>query len=561
MATNCDYIEDNVKPQQITKSAAATATTEATNASSTMSEHAEKQDGREKEKEMAADCQLHQLLCDNQEADSFECAFESTMDDLEQAVADGYESDSEASANGRGTADSSASSLSQLGGLGGLQYSQQLTPQLEMQLQSLPRVNSFDFQSSSSGSSSDNENDDDDDDVDDMGSVGALNLSAKFARASDARYDLFHQRPPYLLPSFQERRRLSQCKEEDDEDDGGDKSPPVSGDAPRFERASKAPPRPPTPQDAASKEKFRELERLRQQFMHKIDRINTQQYTSLPPPPPPPPPPIPATILPKALKELLQSSVEKVSPPATPVQPAVQPEAATVSTPPATPPATPTAAASHLPLQLPHSADQAVIIKGKFKVTRAQETPQLRVEAQQLRELKPSANAQTISFPSSFGGYSSVQGLFSQRYGSHRFPAAQPHLSKQFFDSSLVEIRASNASLNHNQSLNCDSSSNASSLANKPRTPSERELDEIWIRRGPALPGAMNASSNASPTPSASSAQTAAAVRPVSLGGAATMPRLLLRNESSNSATISPSRQLATSGSVSVSVSEDVSWV
>lgn len=559
MATNCDYIEDNVKPQQITKSAAATATTEATNASSTMSEHAEKQDGREKEKEMAADCQLHQLLCDNQEADSFECAFESTMDDLEQAVADGYESDSEASANGRGTADSSASSLSQLGGLGGLQYSQQLTPQLEMQLQSLPRVNSFDFQSSSSGSSSDNENDDDDDDVDDMGSVGALNLSAKFARASDARYDLFHQRPPYLLPSFQERRRLSQCKEEDDEDDGGDKSPPVSGDAPRFERASKAPPRPPTPQDAASKEKFRELERLRQQFMHKIDRINTQQYTSLPPPPPPPPPPIPATILPKALKELLQSSVEKVSPPATPVQPAVQPEAATVSTPPATPPATPTAAASHLPLQLPHSADQAVIIKGKFKVTRAQETPQLRVEAQQLRELKPSANAQTISFPSSFGGYSSVQGLFSQRYGSHRFPAAQPHLSKQFFDSSLVEIRASNASLNHNQSLNCDSSSNASSLANKPRTPSERELDEIWIRRGPALPGAMNASSNASPTPSASSAQTAAAVRPVSLGGAATMPRLLLRNESSNSATISPSRQLATSGSVSVSVSEDVS--
>lgn len=561
MATNCDYIEDNVKPQQITKSAAATATTEATNASSTMSEHAEKQDGREKEKEMAADCQLHQLLCDNQETDSFECAFESTMDDLEQAVADGYESDSEASANGRGTADSSASSLSQLGGLGGLQYSQQLTPQLEMQLQSLPRVNSFDFQSSSSGSSSDNENDDDDDDVDDMGSVGALNLSAKFARASDARYDLFHQRPPYLLPSFQERRRLSQCKEEDDEDDGGDKSPPVSGDAPRFERASKAPPRPPTPQDAASKEKFRELERLRQQFMHKIDRINTQQYTSLPPPPPPPPPPIPATILPKALKELLQSSVEKVSPPATPVQPAVQPEAATVSTPPATPPATPTAAASHLPLQLPHSADQAVIIKGKFKVTRAQETPQLRVEAQQLRELKPSANAQTISFPSSFGGYSSVQGLFSQRYGSHRFPAAQPHLSKQFFDSSLVEIRASNASLNHNQSLNCDSSSNASSLANKPRTPSERELDEIWIRRGPALPGAMNASSNASPTPSASSAQTAAAVRPVSLGGAATMPRLLLRNESSNSATISPSRQLATSGSVSVSVSEDVSWV
>lgn len=571
MATNCDYIEDNVKPQQITKQSAV-ATTGATDADAcaTMSEQAEKQDGREKEKakEKSTDFQLQQLLHDNQDADSFECAFESTMDDLEQAVADGYESDSEASANGRGTADSSASSLSQLGGLGGLQYSQQLTPQLELQLASMPRVNSFDFRCSSSGSSSDDDEDDDDeDDIDDMGSVGALNLNAKFARATDARYDLFHQRTPYLLPSFPERRRLSQCKEEDDEDDGsGDKSPTVaSGEAPRFERASKAPPpRPPTPQDAASKEKFRELERLRQQFMHKIDRINTQQYTTLPPPPPPPPPPIPATILPKALKELLQSSVEQVDaqPQPSTATVAVQPEAvAREVSPPAlvTPTASPVATP---PVQLPHSAD-AVIIKGKFKVTRAQETPELRVEAQQLRELKPSANSQTISFPSSFGGYSSVQGLFSQRYGSNRFSAAQPHLSKQFFDSSLVEIRASNASLNTNanQSLNCDSS-----LANKPRTPSERELDEIWIRRTPALPGATrNASSDASPTPSAAAAASTAtatsaqpAVRPVSLGGAATMPRLLLRNESSNSAT-SPSRQLTTSGSVSVSVSEDVS--
>ncbi|XP_034116073.1 uncharacterized protein LOC117575802 isoform X1 [Drosophila albomicans] len=564
MATNCDYIEDNVKQQQITKSGAATTagttavdavnrTSVSSNASSTMSEHAEKQDGNEK----------LQMLCGNNQMDSFECAFESTMDDLEQAVRDGYESDSEASANGQATGESSGSSLSQLAGIGGLQYSQQLTPQMELQLQTLPRVNSFDFQSSS-GSSSDDENDDDaDDDVDDMGVVGALNLSAKFARSSDARYDAYHQRPPYLLPPFMERRRLSQCKEEDDEDDG-DKSPPVSSngnDAPRLERASKAPPRPPTPQDAASKEKFKDLERLRQQFMHKIDRINTrnieEQYTSLPPPPPPPPPPIPATILPKALKELLQSSEPPVAtPPAAPkVAPAplAIPEQFTVATDGTSPAAT---------LQLPHAAEPPIIIKGKFKVSRAQETPELRMEAQQLRELKPSANAQTISFPSSFGGYSSVQGLFSQRYGSNRFPVAAPHMSKQFFDSSLVEIRApSQLSLNNsnnngsqNQSLNCDSNS----LANKPRTPSERELDDIWIRRAPALPAQMEArrtADGASPTPSAAAA-TVSVARPVSLGGVSTMPRLLQRNESSHSAT-SPSRQLTASGSVSVSVSED----
>lgn len=518
-----------------------------------MSEHKEQQDGREKEKdkEMGRDREQMQMLCHSNQMDSFECAFESTMDDLEQAVADGYESDSEASANGQATAESSASSLSQLAGVGGLQYSQQLTPQLEMQLQSMPRVNSFDFQSSS-GSSSDDENDDDVD-VEDMGVVGALNLSAKFTKASDARYDLYHQRPTYLLPPFIERRRLSQCKEEDDEDEG-DKSPPVggnTGEAPRFERASKAPPRPPTPQDAASKEKFKDLERLRQQFMHKIDRINTrnieEQYTSLPPPPPPPPPPIPATILPKALKELLQSSE-----PASPAVSAKQPAAVIVPE-----QQQQTGAVSPIiPLQLPHAAEPPIIIKGKFTVSRAQETPELRMEAQQLRELRPSDNAQTISFPSSFGGYSSVQGLFSQRYGSNRFPVAAPHLSKQFFDSSLVEIRApsqSNVSLNANsqhQSLNCDT--NISSLANKPRTPSERELDEIWIRRAPALPMHMDGHDGASPTLSN--------MRPVSLGGVSTMPRLLQRNESSHSAT-SPSRQLTASGSVSVSVSDDVSLV
>lgn len=550
MATNCDYNEDNVKQQQITKTTIAAAADETIRSNSsnasTMSKHEEKQDGKEKDNEQfqAEEQLMQQQLCLNNQMDSFECAFESTMDDLEQAVFDGYESDSEASANGQAT-DSSASSLSQLAGIGGLQYSQQLTPHGELQPQpQLSRANSFDFQSSS-GSSSDDENDDDDGgDVE----VGALNLSSKFSRASDGRYDIYHQRPTYLLPPFIERRRLSQCKEEDDEDESGDKSPPVGangGDAPRFDRVSKAPPRPPTPQDAASKEKFKDLERLRQQFMHKIDRINTrnieEQYTSLPPPPPPPPPPIPATILPKALKELLQPSEPEV-PESEPAATAVEPPAM---------PTSPTLA----PLQLPQAAEPPLIIRGKFKVSRAQETPELRVEAQQLRELKPSANSQTISFPSSFGGYSSVQGLFSQRYGSNRFPVAAPHLSKQFFDSSLVEIRApsqSNLSLNAtnspNQSLNCDSNS-SSSLANKPRTPSERELDDIWIRRTPAMPGDASA-------PVGGVSQ----VRSVSLCGASTMPRLMLRNESTNSTT-SPSRQLTNSGSVSVSVSDDVSLI
>lgn len=156
-----------------------------------------------------------------------------------------------------------------------------------------------------------------------------------------------------------------------------------------------------------------------------------------------------------------------------------------------------------------------------------------------------------------------MQGLFSQRYGSNRFPTAAPHMSKQFFEPSLVEIRTpaqSNVALNttglansNHQSLTCDTNS----LANKPRTPSERELDEIWIRRqdgglsGTTAPGAPGA-----PLPLLQQQQQQQQ-RPVSLGGASTMPRLL-RSESSASTT-SPSRQLTNSGSVSVSVSDDVS--
>ncbi|KAH8294826.1 hypothetical protein KR018_003478 [Drosophila ironensis] len=561
MATNCDFIEEQVKQQPLA------------NAGASMGDHDEKHDGRaedatEKDKEPEPEpkpplghSNAYQRF-GNAAEDSFECAFESTMDDLEQGVLDGYETDSEASANDQITDSASSGSLGQLReqreervrGLPGSLHGQHIDSEM---LKCLPRSDSFDFHSSS-GSSSDDEDDpeDDDDDGDEVQHGLGLTLSGKFAKV-----DMFsgHQRPGYLLSSmapFIERRRLSQCKEEDDEDGDQPAAASASGELSKAEKASKAPPRPPTPQDEASKERFKDLERLRQQFMHKIDRINTRniEESKAPPPPPPPPPPIPATILPKALKELLHTQeppapapalVLSLAPAPTPA-PAAEPVKAKEGVPaPVSEPASP----------LPLPSEPPLIIKGKFKVSLAQETPELRTEAQKLSQLKASSNAHTISFPSSFGGYSSVQGLFSQRYGSNRFPAASPHLSKQFFEPSLVEIRTpahSNVALNvtglgnssNHQSLNCDTNS----LANKQRTPSERELDEIWIKRaeGPVSSGAAGAA-----LPQVQFQPQ----RPVSLGGASTMPRLL-RNESGASTT-SPSRQLTNSGSVSVSVSDD----
>ncbi|XP_030373551.1 uncharacterized protein LOC115623389 isoform X1 [Scaptodrosophila lebanonensis] len=612
MATNCEYIDENVsRSNQKIKSTKNSTTTSA------MPTHAaEKQDaGREKDpgKEVteqpassssnsltrAAPACLRPSLYQGAD-DSFECVFESTMDDLEQAVLDGYESDSEASANDQAT-DSSASSLSlclqdrsantnsnnnTTNAIGNgnhnnnhnnaeSKYGQNLD---EILLQAFhPHRNSFDFQSSS-GSSSDDEEEDEDDD-ENFGMMGSLNFPSKFAKSSDGRYDIYHQRPAYMLAPFVERRRLSQCKEEDDEDEG-DKSPQpqlggAAAGAPNFERNSKAPPpRPPTPQDEASKEKFKDLERLRQQFMHKIDLINTRniEECKATPPPPPPPPPIPATILPQALKDLLQSSTAAATPPpaiaappaAAAAPPAEKPPAIVVTSPPpltlmtapatvsratlspVTTPATPTTPPlAQLPPLSPTSHTEPLIIRGKFKVTRAQEVPELRPEAKQLSHMQPSSNSQTISFPSSFGGYSSVQGLFSQRYGSNRFPTAAPHFAKQFFDTSLVKIRGpteSNQSLNNNNQspINCDTNS----LASKPKTPSERELDEIWIKRTTAFEASASASTDPQ-TP----------VRSVSLASSSTMPRLL-RNESASSAA-SPSLPLTASASVSVSVSED----
>ncbi|XP_032577361.1 flocculation protein FLO11 isoform X4 [Drosophila sechellia] len=551
MATNCDFIEQPVKQQPLANAAVMGVQEDKVQEPKELPDEPAKQPDNHPYQQFAGE-------------DSFECAFESTMDDLEQGVLDGYESDSEASANDQITDSASSGSLGQvaqqqlreerLRGLPGPLHGQHIDSEM---LKCLPRSNSFDFHSSS-GSSSDDEDDPDDDDDEVHHSLG-LSLSGKFVKV-----DLYsgHQRPGYLLPPYIERRRLSQCKEEDDEDEGdrtqlggGSSS---TGESTKSEKASKAPPRPPTPQDEASKEKFKDLERLRQQFMHKIDRINTRniEESEAPPPPPPPPPPIPATILPKALKALLHTQ-EPVAPPSRsfPVgPPSPAPTSSDIVAKETLVPVTPEPVS---PLPLP--TEPPLIIKGKFKVSLAQETPELRVEAQKLSKLKASSNAHTISFPSSFGGYSSVQGLFSQRYGSNRFPIAAPHLSKQFFEPSLVEIRTpaqSNVALNttglansNHQSLTCDTNS----LASKPRTPSERELDEIWIRRqdgglsGSTAPGAPGA-----PLPLLQQQQQQ---RAVSLGEASTMPRLL-RSESSASTT-SPSRQLTNSGSVSVSVSDD----
>lgn len=487
MATNCEYIEENLSHQKCTIS------NSASNASMT---HEEKQDSTEKScsKSSFSDASSeaggsrsgsigslrHQNGCSTSLAtshfmvpsslgdDVFENAFEASMDDLEHnANNDGYESDSEPSLNGDAEQELAPGDLHSCN-------SENMTCSTGLgtgTLHTFPRCTSFEYQSSGSDS--------DEDDVESSEIQSALNMSPQYYT-----HDIFHMRP-YLMP-FMERRRLSQCKEEDEDD--GDKSPqPQSPDqlqAAKFERnARPTPPPPPPANDKASAEKFKDLERLRQQFMHKIDSINTNnvediktvtvapEHTS-----PPPPPPIPPTILPPALINLLESAKSTSS--------TLKPQKLEI-----TEPSTPES-----PLE-PISPTTALIIKGKFTVTKAQETPelqQLRGEAEKLKHLNASANAHTISFPSSFGGYSSVQGLFSQRYGSNKIQPTQPHLSKQFFDSSLVEIRSngqSTSSLNNlNVSNNCDNSIVGGTVTT-PVAASKKDrefphLDDVWIKRG-----------------------------------------------------------------------------
>ncbi|XP_065372506.1 uncharacterized protein SNF4Agamma isoform X2 [Calliphora vicina] len=487
MATNCEYIEENLSHQKcgISNSASTSSMT-----------HEEKQDSTEKSPSKSSfsdtssevgstssavlgttTLQKSKKLHNNGNLPFvpsigdcvFEDAFEKSMDDLEHGGNDGYETDSETSLNGE-TEEQPFKELHTIN-------SENLTCSSGLgsgPLRTFPKSNSFEYHSSSTDSD------------DEEGGIihAAINMSPKFCNS-----DIFQMRP-YLMP-FMERRRLSQCKEEEDEDEA-DKSPqPQQSDqAPKFEsKARPAPPPPPPAKDPASAERFKDLERLRQQFMHKIDSINTNNLEDIKTvtvtpemSSPPPPPPIPPTILPPALINLLESAKSTAAKPSS---------------------STPLTSSNPTPRS---PSPETLIIRGKFTVTKALETPelqQLRTEADKLKHLDSSSNAHTISFPSSFGGYSSVQGLFSQRYGSNKnSPVATPHLSKKFFDSSLVEIRTPTESTSSLNTLNldeatksrnnCDNSINNSNTTTKTsaslggmRKP-EREyphLDDVWIKR------------------------------------------------------------------------------
>ncbi|XP_073836041.1 SNF4/AMP-activated protein kinase gamma subunit isoform X1 [Musca autumnalis] len=518
MATNCEYIEENLTNQKcpISNSASISSMTHEEKQDSTVEKSQSKSSFSDMSSEMGSGGCLRQNGTSPLPAhflptigdDVFENAFEASMADLENnGNNDGYESDSEPSLSGDVEMDlaqaihpSISDNLTCSSGLGtGV-------------LHTFPRVKSFEYHSSGSESSSEDEEDDDGGQTE-LDMQAALSLSGKLYTP-----DIFQMRP-YLMP-FTERRRLSQCKEEDEDDGEKSPQPQNSEQSPRFERNNKPTPPPPPPvSDKVNAEKFKDLERLRQQFMHKIDSINTNnvediktvtvapEHTS-----PPPPPPIPPTILPPALINLLESAKSTST--------TLKPQTTSYSSSPSTnkphlkvEPATP-----ETPNEPP--SPSTLIIKGKFTVTKTQETPelqQLRSEADKLKHLNACANAQTISFPSSFGGYSSVQGLFSQRYGSNKGPAAQPHLSKEFFDSSLVEIRSpaeSTSSLNNttttnnnNLSLNCDNSigittpttskTRSSSLSDySPTSKKYRDfphLDDVWIRRPATAAGSTSA--------------------------------------------------------------------
>lgn len=104
--------------------------------------------------------------------------------------------------------------------------------------------------------------------------------------------------------------------------------------------------------------------------------------------------------------------------------------------------------------------------KRKFTVTRMDSNVLLRPEAEHLKNLSARSNAATISFPcSSSSNRAPLSNLFATN------TTFEPHLDKQFFDTSLVRINA-----NSMQSLD---TSNASSQDN-----SFSNLDgNIWERR------------------------------------------------------------------------------
>ncbi|XP_055375253.1 uncharacterized protein MAL13P1.304 [Condylostylus longicornis] len=292
---------------------------------------------------------------------------------------------------------------------------------------------------------------------------------------------------PFSLP-FQERRRLSQCKEEDENEDcdnnkiSSQKSDPTvqtnTNDLinPRRERNSYKNLRsPPVPESQLMSEKFKELERLRDQFRRKLEEIH------------------PSTIGSESL-EIDNTNI-------------INNNMGTNS-------------------NSTNNNLNPKVYKGKFVVTKAEDpssqilnnqttnniinnnnvnndnknnnkniiqndVPKLRSEAVKLRSLQPQMNSFTIHFPNSKGisGHTRIQSLFGPKtnennndntnINNHNINnndlkrhtvSFQPHLDKKFFDTSLVEIRPISDST---KSLdNCDSIKKITD-----------DLHNIWVPR------------------------------------------------------------------------------
>lgn len=104
------------------------------------------------------------------------------------------------------------------------------------------------------------------------------------------------------------------------------------------------------------------------------------------------------------------------------------------------------------------------------KVLLTQSPKKIRYEAQGLKDISAQKNSQTIHFPCSSG--------VSERTSLRTFFSPQgllnPHLDPRFFDTSLVEIRASQTLTNSSKSLN---------------ERGDRQLDDnVWIKRDDPKP-------------------------------------------------------------------------
>lgn len=284
--------------------------------------------------------------------DVFEKLFDDSMNNLEDAAgeADGYETDSESDNNSVSSAESASS--------------------VQILVANMPPKYSDKLHCRDSS------------DSDEEGEqiITAINKSPNLIPTDTKNSDIFVYRP--FLQPFQERRRLSQCKEEEEED--SNLSPQPSS----HEKFVPTPPPPmallDTPMEIG---KFEELEKLRQEFMEKLE-ANSKLET------------------PKTKKEKKSQPLKKC-----------------------------------LEVKEDDDKQEFKVIKGKFTITKtkAAETPEinkLRKEAINLKEASVATNAHTITFPCGSDKYSSIKGLFDGNIKDFT-----PHLDKKYFDTSLVEIR------------------------------------------------------------------------------------------------------------------------